>query len=226
MAVPPLDFTIAPVTSESDFLPLAIVEEAAFVGPQETLFFGTPGPHTPSIVASRQTNVFRTDPTALYFKASLPSGQIIGMAKWNLFKSAGPHFPWPTSGFASDANLELLDWFFGSLDEKRNAFMDQREGVKERGYLYMAILGVDPKFQRMGVGKKLLEWGLEKADREGIECWIEASPAGKPLYEKFGWREVGFTDVELKKWGWKGEDEDEVTRTVSMFRGVSGKTVE
>jgi len=62
--------------------------------------------------------------------------------------------------------------------------MDQREGVKERGDLYMALLGVEPGFQRMGVGKRLLEWGLEKADREGLECWIEASPVGKPLYEK------------------------------------------
>ena len=88
-----------------------------------------------------------------------------------------------------------------------------------KGYVYMAILAVGPEWQRMGVGRKLLEWGLEKADREGLECWIEASPAGKPLYEKVGWREVGFTDVELKKWGWKGE---EVSRTVSMFREVGG----
>jgi GNAT superfamily N-acetyltransferase len=221
MATQTLDFTISLITSEADFLPLAKVEEAAFAGPQTTLFFGRSATHNPSIAASRHTTVFHTDPTALYFKASLPSGQIIGLAKWNLFKTAGPHFPWPKEGFAEDANVELLAWFFGQLDEKRNAFMDQRERVKERGYLYMALLAVEPGFQRMGIGKRLLEWGLEKADREGLECWIEASPAGKPLYEKLGWREVGVTDVELRRWGWKGEGE--VTRTVSMFRGVGGK---
>ena len=103
--------------------------------------------------------------------------------------------------------------------------MDCRESVKEKGYLYMAILGVDPNFQRMGVGNRLLEWGLEKADREGLECFIEASPAGKGLYEKLGWREVGFTDVELRRWGWPVEEgEEEFSRTVSMFRGVGGKT--
>ena len=73
----------------------------------------------------------------------------------------------------------------------------------------------------MGVGRELLEWGLEKADREGLECWFEANPAGKPLYEKVGWREVGVTDVELKRWGWQGKEQS--SRTVSMFRGIGGK---
>lgn len=102
--------------------------------------------------------------------------------------------------------------------------MDSREGVKERGYLYMAILAVEPKFQRMGIGKKLLEWGLDMADREGLETFIEASPAGKPLYEKMGWRVVGFTDVDLRRWGWKGEED--TNRTVSMFRPFGGKSLE
>jgi ribosomal protein S18 acetylase RimI-like enzyme len=214
----PLEVTIAQITKEEDFLPLATIEEAAFTGPQTTLFYGASASHDPSIAAARHTRIFKTDPTALYCKACLPSGQIIGLAKWNLFKTAGPHFPWPTSGFAEDANVELLNWFFGCLDAKRNAFMVPRG----KGYLYMALLAVDPKCQRMGVGRKLLEWGLEKADREGLECWIEASPAGKPLYEKVGWREVGFTDVELRRWGWTGEEE--VSRTVSMFRVVGGKS--
>jgi GNAT superfamily N-acetyltransferase len=221
MALAPLSFTISQVTSEEDFPPLAIVEDAAFTGPQITLFFGSSS-NQASLSAARHAKIFHTDPTAIYFKAVLENtNQIIGLAKWNLFPTAGPHFPWPKTGFAEDANTELLGWFFGQLDEKRNAFMDQRERVKERGYLYMAILAVDPKFQRMGVGRKLLEWGLEKADKEGLECWIEASPAGKPLYEKVGWGEVGVTDVELKRWGWQGEEKN--SKTVSMFRGTGGR---
>jgi GNAT superfamily N-acetyltransferase len=216
MSTEALSFTISQITSEEDFPFLATVEESAFRGPQTTLFFGSSASHDPSIAAARHIEVFRTDPTALYFKATLPSGQVIGLAKWNIFSASGPHFPWPTSGFAADANVELLAWFFGELDKKRNAFMVPRG----EGYLYMALLAVDPKWQRMGVGRRLLEWGLEKADKEGLECWIEASPAGKPLYEKVGWKEVGATDVDLRKWGWKGKDG--VKRTVSMFREVGG----
>lgn len=37
----------------------------------------------------------------------------------------------------------------------------------------------------------LLKWGLEKADEEGLESYLEASPVGKSLYEKLGFKEVG-----------------------------------
>jgi len=84
----------------------------------------------------------------------------------------------------------------------------------------MALLAVDPKCQRMGVGRKIVGVGLEKADREGWKCWIEASPAGKPLYEKVGWREVGFYDVELRQWGWTGGGG--LVGRFSMFRGLGG----
>jgi len=50
-----------------------------------------------------------------------------------------------------------------------------------------------------------LEWGLEKADREEVEAWIEASPAGKGLHEKMGWKEVGFVDLEMGMWGGEGD---------------------
>lgn len=59
------------------------------------------------------------------------------------------------------------------------------------------------KWQRLVVGKKLLERGLEKVDREGVESWIDASPAGKALYENMGWREVGYLKMELGRWGGK-----------------------
>ena len=33
----------------------------------------------------------------------------------------------------------------------------------------------------------LLSWGIERADAEGLEAYLDASPSAKPLYEKFGW---------------------------------------
>ena len=53
------------------------------------------------------------------------------------------------------------------------------------------------------VGKRLLERGLEKVDREGVESWFDHSPAGKGLYENMGWREVGYSKMELGQWGGK-----------------------
>jgi hypothetical protein len=36
----------------------------------------------------------------------------------------------------------------------------------------------------------LLMWGLETAKRLNLEFWLNASPLGKPLYEKYGFKLV------------------------------------
>jgi hypothetical protein len=186
MASAPLSFTICKVTSEGDFLPLATVEEAAFTGPQTTLFFGSSS-NQASLAAARHTKIFRADPTAIYFKAVLENtNQIIGLAKWNLFSTAGPHFPWPTTGFAEDANTELLSWFFGQLDEKRNALMDQRERVKESGYLYMAILAVDPKYQRWVLGGNYLSGDWRRRIERGWSAGLRRIRRGNRCMRRWG----------------------------------------
>jgi GNAT superfamily N-acetyltransferase len=47
------------------------------------------------------------------------------------------------------------------------------------------MLCLSPEYQRMGVGRKLLEWGMQEADREGVECWIDCSLIGSRLYKEF-----------------------------------------
>jgi GNAT superfamily N-acetyltransferase len=205
-----LAFEIAPITSEADFKGVANVERAAFgTGALGILMFGT-GDHTTE-AAANHTRSWAEDPTARYVKATLPSGRIIGFGRWNFYTdpSAGPQNPFPTGDSMPEGNPELRKHFFGELNRKRIEVMAGKK------HFLMMILAVDPEFQRKGIGKKLLEWGLEKADAEGVQCWIDASPAGKGLYEKMGWREVDVVDVDLGKWG--GE-EGETTRTVNMVR--------
>jgi hypothetical protein len=37
----------------------------------------------------------------------------------------------------------------------------------------------------------LVEWGIEKAKELNVEFWLNATPIGKPLYEKLGFELVG-----------------------------------
>lgn len=71
--------------------------------------------------------------------------------------------------------------------------------MKGEKHFWLQILCVDPEHQRMGIGAKLLEWGVQGADDQGVKCWIEASPFGKGLYKKYGWEEVGLLDVDVRK---------------------------
>ncbi|KAK0119291.1 hypothetical protein ONS95_008138 [Cadophora gregata] len=66
--------------------------------------------------------------------------------------------------------------------------------------LHLALLMTDPRYQRRGIGTALLEWGHEMADREGVPCFLIASPVGHPLYAHVGWKEIGVMEVDLKEW--------------------------
>lgn len=84
--------------------------------------------------------------------------------------------------------------------------------------LDLQILSVDPAYQRQGVAKLLLQWGIAKAKEEGLDIYLDAttgsffffSPGtrlskrrltgflggdsraeGIPVYEKYGFVPVG-----------------------------------
>ena len=55
-------------------------------------------------------------------------------------------------------------------------------------YVDLEMLGTLPECQGRGAAGQLIRWGLEQADRDGVEAYIEASPVGAPIYERFGWK--------------------------------------
>lgn len=56
---------------------------------------------------------------------------------------------------------------------------------------------VHPDHQRKGIAQKMLQWGMDLADREKIVGWLFARPAGSRLYEKNGWKAVTSTEVDV-----------------------------
>jgi len=56
-------------------------------------------------------------------------------------------------------------------------------------------LYVDPAYQRKGIGKMLLQWGLQRADDGQNNVRLMASEAGAQLYRATGFDEVGSIDL-------------------------------
>ena len=42
----------------------------------------------------------------------------------------------------------------------------------------------------------LVEWGVELADRDGLECFVGASDQGKHVYSKFGFLPGGTFEID------------------------------
>jgi GNAT superfamily N-acetyltransferase len=56
--------------------------------------------------------------------------------------------------------------------------------------LDLDVLCTDSEHQRRGAGAMVVQYGCDIADREGFPIYIDASAKGKPLYEKFGFRDL------------------------------------
>jgi hypothetical protein len=118
--------------------------------------------------------------------------QVVAWSKWNAPspKPLDTDLPtWPEGGDA-----ELANHFFGNLFSRRIRVMGERK------HWYLELVATRPEWQGKGAAGRLMRWGLEKADEDGVESYLEASPDGKPIYEHFGFREAERLVVDLE---WK-----------------------
>lgn len=56
-------------------------------------------------------------------------------------------------------------------------------------------IGVEPEYQRRGVGSMLMRCMLEQAAAERQKFYLVATEDGKPLYEAFGFEMLGAFDL-------------------------------
>lgn len=119
-----------------------------------------------------------------------PDRTVVAYAKWNAPTARmSTDLPeWPAGG-----DHDIANHFFGNLVRRHAIIMEGRR------HWYLELVATRPVYQGRGAAGKLLRWGLEKADEEGSEAYLEASPDGKPIYEHLGFREVDRLVVELKE---------------------------
>ena len=86
--------------------------------------------------------------------------------------------------------------------------------TSDRGYYFCNIVTVLPEAQGRGVGRALMEVVLERADREGVYCYLESSrkDPNVKIYERFGFRLV--REMECKE----GEEESGRIMLFCMIR--------
>lgn len=68
---------------------------------------------------------------------------------------------------------------------------------------------------------------MDKADREGINAYLEASPTGYPLYRRFGFEDVHVQDLDVTaRWGAvQAEGEDWGTHSAAALAGPAKEGV-
>ncbi|KAF1812936.1 hypothetical protein P152DRAFT_367512, partial [Eremomyces bilateralis CBS 781.70] len=49
-------------------------------------------------------------------------------------------------------------------------------------------LAVDPAFKGRGIASKLVKWGTDRADGDGLPAYLESTPAAVGVYERLGFK--------------------------------------
>lgn len=65
-------------------------------------------------------------------------------------------------------------------------------------------LNVAPPYQRRGLAKIMLKWGLDQAAAEGVPAFVKSSPAGVKVYEQMGFRSFEQMDFGVFNPGGRG----------------------
>jgi GNAT superfamily N-acetyltransferase len=153
-----------------------------------------------------------SDPAA-HFLCVTAGDAVVAFGQWN-----APSKPAPLAlpAWPAGADVALADSFFGGLFSAHERLMGRKP------HWYLELVATRPEFRGKGAAGMLLRWGLERADRDGVEAYLEASPEGKPIYEHFGFGELESMVIDLEG---KGLAEKEFVE-VFMVRPVAGQRKE
>ncbi|KAG8624122.1 hypothetical protein KVT40_009098 [Elsinoe batatas] len=164
---------------------------------------------TPAITAwNRETHLKGCQTENFFFHivrdTSLPGSPVVGTARWQLVpeaKSAAQmHAEEYQAKLERDAERHIPDVDHDRFDVFRVAqFKGKLDNVAGRPYLYLKSICTHPDHQRKGVGKVMMRWGLRKADELGVPMYLEASEAGRRLYEQSGFVERGYLDWDASR---------------------------
>jgi GNAT superfamily N-acetyltransferase len=96
-----------------------------------------------------------------------------------------------------------------------SGIVDNLTNLTNYGNTVCALLCVHEDFQRRGAGTALVRWGIERAAALGLSAYLEATPAGYPLYLTLGFSEIDVMVIKAGMW-----DGDRDLRFVAMLNDV------
>ncbi|KNG87173.1 hypothetical protein ANOM_005098 [Aspergillus nomiae NRRL 13137] len=142
-------------------------------------------------------------------------GRVVGFAVWERNGVCDAARSWQGTSLSKKLkrlNLNLKIAYTFHLDTpkrsiswpKLNHYQNELKSAKASQPTeswYLSILAVSSKGQGQGVGRKLLQWGIDRSEEERIPTTLVATNAGLHLYESTGFERTGwlFFDDERQK---------------------------
>lgn len=133
------------------------------------------------------------NPNSIYLKATLPDPAdsarrvIAGFAIWAQLSIVEGHGDPPSDDLRSSLDLDALypgneaeqrylSQVHRSFAKRRCEFVREKATSQPPSVMHLQLCASDPAYQRRGIASKLVQWGLDEAQRRGgLEAITEAS---------------------------------------------------
>jgi GNAT superfamily N-acetyltransferase len=161
-------------------------------------------------LAKRFLPTFRT-PHIYFVKAVLMStGEIVGIAGWTAPGNKGIHNIYRRSAIDYYGWKEMMGWTDEEIDEMWSnvseenwnvafgkADDERKEILGDEPHWYLAPLFTWPGYQGRGIGKRLLDWAIEQADKTEpvTPMYLESAPSARAVYMHCGFVPQGATNM-------------------------------
>ncbi|KIX09414.1 uncharacterized protein Z518_00494 [Rhinocladiella mackenziei CBS 650.93] len=133
--------------------------------------------------------------------------EVIGVAIWTRHGSSPVARSWQKR--ARGGVFDMVERMLLAIEERYNAFFPSLNPTLNREHLnhlpdekwdpeifpeywHLELLQVHPQWQRRGLSKLLLRWGLERAQEELVPITLTASAIGNLVYRSAGFKSVGY----------------------------------
>ncbi|KAJ5496157.1 hypothetical protein N7463_008144 [Penicillium fimorum] len=143
-------------------------------------------------------------PNTIFLKATLPCPQneetriIVGCGIWVQASTVEGHGDPPAEDLVNSLNLNALYpknepeqrylcQAISSLHRRRNEVIKEKSTAAPPAVMILDMCVVDPAYQRKGIARELVQWGINEAQRRGdLEAITEASSMGRHVYGQMG----------------------------------------
>lgn len=183
----PLEIHQITADDTADLLEWGHIHHAAFSPwPVGCMWTREPSPESYASLAATRRKHLLSNPNSRVFKCIDKSlnDKIIAVAEWSvqteeasredLEKTLVCRPPFP------EENRAARESFMAGI------FKSRREILGTQPHVELDVLVTHPDHHRRGAGSLLIQWGVDEIDRLGLIGYLEASMAGRALYERFG----------------------------------------
>lgn len=133
----------------------------------------------------------------MFADAHLPDGEVYVTDDRTAAAVWCPEGKWeiPVSYFVRHA-IPLLRAIGLRRTPSLKVLLDVEKAHPKAPHYYLALLGTDPLHQGKGHGGRLIRPIVERADAEGLGCYLESSKdTNVPFYRRFGFEVTGQYDI-------------------------------